>query len=84
MYEEKPHPYSYEYGVHDDYSSSNFDVREHGDTSGNVEGEYSVLLPDGRTLHVKYHADHYAGFVADVTYEGVAHYPEYPHEKHTY
>ena len=37
----------------------------------------SVLLPDGRVQHVKYQADHHSGYVADVTYEGTAHYP--PH-----
>ena len=28
----------------------------------------------------RYHADHYTGYVAEVTYEGVAHFPEHhPH-----
>ena len=77
VYKEAPHPYTYKYGVHDDYSGSNFDAGETGDGHGNVEGSYSVLLPDGRVQHVKYHADHHAGYVADVTYEGAAHHPHH-------
>ena len=26
---------------------------------------------------LRYHADHYTGYVAEVTYEGVAHFPEH-------
>merc|ERR1712172_94216 len=79
-YKEEPHPYHYEYGVHDDYHGTNFNAGETADGTGRVEGSYSVLLPDGRTQHVKYHADHYTGYVAEVTYEGVAHFPEHhPH-----
>ena len=29
---------------------------------------------------MRYHADYYTGYVAEVTYEGVAHFPEHhPH-----
>lgn len=41
-----------------------------------VTGSYQVALPDGRVQTVTYTADHYNGFVADVAYEGEAHYPE--------
>ena len=71
-YKEVPHPYSYEYGVQDAYHGTNFNAGERADGAGNVEGSYSVVLPDGRTQHVKYHADHHTGYVAEVTYEGVA------------
>ena len=69
-------PYTYEYGVKDDYSKAAFNAAETADASGNVLGSYSVALPDGRIQHVKYTADNYNGYVADVSYEGVAAYPE--------
>ena len=34
------------------------------------------ISPDGRIQHVKYTADHYNGYVAEVTYEGTPVYPE--------
>ena len=43
-----PKPYAYAYEVIDPLGSTNFGHREKSD--GNVvEGEYRVLLPDGRT-----------------------------------
>ena len=76
VYPDEPQPYSFEYGVHDDYTGANFNAGETSDGAGSVEGSYSVALPDGRTQHVTYHADDYSGFVADVTYEGEAHYDQ--------
>merc|ERR1712029_1009762 len=67
-------PYSYTYAVADDYSGAAFQQAENNDGTGVVDGEYSVNLPDGRIQHVKYHANDYDGFVADVTYEGEPHY----------
>merc|ERR1711913_247319 len=67
-YPDEPSPYTYTYGVADDYSKATF----------NAEGSYSVALPDGRIQHVNYKADGYEGYVADVTYEGTAVYPEAP------
>merc|ERR1712051_1183571 len=72
---EPPQPYSYQYGVKDEYSGANFGASESSDTKV-VSGSYTVALPDGRIQTVKYTADDYAGYVADVTYEGQAVYPE--------
>merc|ERR1711970_1619997 len=65
-----PLPYTYTYGVADDYSKATFNAAESVDGNGNTEGSYSVALPDGRIQHVNYKADGYEGYVADVTYEG--------------
>ena len=72
-------PYTYEYGVSDAYSGSQFNQVESKDQKGVVVGAYSVALPDGRVQHVKYSADPYGGYVAEVSYEGTAAYPELPH-----
>merc|ERR1711936_1530218 len=73
---ELPEPYTYTYGVADDYSKANFNAAETSDANGVVSGSYSVALPDGRIQHVKYTADHVNGYVAEVTYEGTPVYPE--------
>merc|ERR1712012_1207634 len=69
-------PYTFTYAVADDYSKSSFNAEESSDGASNVQGSYSVALPDGRIQHVKYTSNGYDGFVADVTYEGTAVYPE--------
>ena len=74
-YDESPKPFAFEYGVADDYSGANFKAAETADGKA-VSGSYQVNLPDGRVQTVTYTADHYNGFVADVSYEGVPHYPE--------
>jgi hypothetical protein len=73
-----PKPFAYQYGVKDDYSGASFAKEENQDPAGNLQGSYTVALPDGRTQIVTYHADHENGFVADVKYEGVAQYPPEP------
>merc|ERR1712106_556897 len=75
-YPDEPSPYTYTYGVADDYSKATFNAAETGDGAGNAEGSYTVALPDGRIQHVNYKADGYEGYVAEVTYEGTAAYPE--------
>merc|ERR1719211_746238 len=66
-----PRPYAYEYGVQDKYHGVDFGQSEKSDGKA-VHGSYHVLLPDGRVQNVKYTADHYNGYVADVAYSGVA------------
>ena len=72
----EPSPYTYTYAVADDYSKANFNQQESNDGNSNVQGSYSVALPDGRIQTVKYTSNGYDGLVADVTYEGTAQYPE--------
>merc|ERR1712038_1821290 len=72
---EAAQPYSYQYAVQDDYSGANFAASENSDAKV-VTGSYTVHLPDGRVQTVKYTADHYNGYVADVSYEGTPVYPE--------
>merc|ERR1711981_225655 len=70
-----PPVYGFEYGVADDYSKATFSANEARD-GYKTTGSYRVALPDGRTQIVNYHVDDAAGgYVADVTYEGVAAYP---------
>merc|ERR1712037_1083441 len=75
---EIPQPYAYEYGVADDYSKANFRKAETQDAEGKVAGSFTIALPDGRIQTTTYTADHYNGFVAEVTYEGTPVYPPEP------
>merc|ERR1712018_389651 len=75
-YADEISPYTFSYAVADDYSKANFNAEEQSDGASNVAGSYSVALPDGRIQHVKYSSNGYDGYVADVTYEGTAVYPE--------
>merc|ERR1712223_864397 len=74
---DEPAVYQYGYAVADDYSKANFAQNENRDGYA-THGEYRVALPDGRTQIVTYKvADGYSGYVADVRYEGEAHYEPY-------
>merc|ERR1712126_311841 len=75
-YDETPKPYAFEYGVADDHGGAKFAQSETADGKL-TSGSYSVNLPDGRVQTVTYTVDDYAGYVADVSYEGTAQYPEY-------
>merc|ERR1719476_430156 len=69
-------PYSYQYGVADELSGAAFQQTETDDGTGLRDGSYSVNLADGRIQHVNYHADDANGYVAEVTYDGTAVYPD--------
>ena len=64
-------PYRYGYTVQDTPSANNFAQQETSDGQ-TVSGSYRVALPDGRIQIVTYTADAKNGYVAKVTYEGVA------------
>merc|ERR1712213_151613 len=67
--------YNYQFGVNDpEYSGAVFSHQENREDY-NTQGEYRVNLPDGRVQIVSYTAGP-EGYVADVTYEGEAIYPE--------
>ncbi|XP_063884553.1 cuticle protein 7-like [Scylla paramamosain] len=70
-----PPQYSSNYAVKDDYSGNDFAGTETRD-GYNTQGSYQVLLPDGRLQTVTYYVDGDSGFVAEVSYEGEAQYPE--------
>merc|ERR1712176_8309 len=69
-------PYTYQYGVNDDYSGAAFQQTESDDGTGVRDGSYSVNLPDGRIQHVNYHANDATGYIAEVTYDGTASSPD--------
>jgi hypothetical protein len=75
---EPPMPYQYAYDVKDQYAGVDFDKNEEQDSYGNLKGQYTVQLPDGRRQIVSYTANHEDGFNADVQYEGQAQYPPAP------
>ncbi|XP_059079859.1 cuticle protein 19-like [Tigriopus californicus] len=73
---DEPAKYEYQYAVADQYAGVDFNQNEARDGYA-TNGEYRVVLPDGRTQIVTYTVqDAYSGYVADVKYEGEAQYPE--------
>ena len=72
----EPRPYQYQYDVDDPNYGPMANKEEWSDGAGNVQGSYSVNLPDGRTQIVKYAADYINGYNAEVSYEGVAQHPQ--------
>lgn len=70
-----PSPYSFDYTVNNYESGAQYAANENSDGK-QTKGYYKVALPDGRTQTVTYSSDEHGGFVADVSYEGEAVYPE--------
>ena len=59
----------------DDYSGNNYNAQEARD-GYDTQGSYYVLLPDGRHQTVTYYVNGDSGYVAEVTYQGEAQYPQ--------
>merc|ERR1712121_371971 len=76
-YADAPPKYAYDYAVKDDYSGVDFGQTESRD-GYNTQGSYYGALPDGRLQKVTYTVTAEGGYVADVTYEGEAQYPDTP------
>merc|ERR1711956_181658 len=74
-YPDEPALYTYNFAVKDDYSNNNFGTEEKRDGYA-AQGSYYVALPDDRLQKVTYSVNGEGGYVADVTYEGEAQYPE--------
>ncbi|XP_042858244.1 pro-resilin-like [Penaeus japonicus] len=75
------HAYSYapakkthDFGYSVNEGGNNFGHQQ-SDDGYTTKGSYYVDLPDGRRQKVSYYVSGDSGFVAEVTYEGVAHYP---------
>ncbi|XP_076061347.1 uncharacterized protein LOC143037117 [Oratosquilla oratoria] len=67
--------YEFTHAVKDDESYNDFGHQEVRDDE-NTQGSYYVQLPDGRLQKVTYYVNGDSGFVAEVSYEGEARYPE--------
>ncbi|KAK8384164.1 hypothetical protein O3P69_016114 [Scylla paramamosain] len=81
-YESEEPKYTYSYKVKDYYGNDyGHEEKRDGDLT---EGFYYNHLPDGRLQKIKYVVDGYSGYVADVSYEGEAHYDSGSYESHGY
>ncbi|XP_063591987.1 cuticle protein 7-like [Penaeus indicus] len=67
--------YNFNYAVNDAFGND-FGHQE-GRDGYNTQGSYYVQLPDGRLQRVTYTVNGDQGYVAQVTYEGVAQYPAF-------
>ncbi|XP_042227205.1 cuticle protein 19-like [Homarus americanus] len=67
--------YDFDWSVKDEDSGNDFGHQESRD-GDNTKGSYTVQLPDGRLQTVTYYVDGDSGYVAEVSYEGEAQYPE--------
>lgn len=67
-----PAQYDFSYSVHDEHTG---DIKEQQETrhGDNVQGQYSLVEPDGNRRVVQYTADPHNGFNAVVQREGTIH-----------
>ena len=70
-YADEPAKYAYAWAIKDDPTYNNYGQNENRDGYA-TSGSYYVALPDGRLQRVTYSVNGDGGYVADVTYEGVA------------
>ena len=70
-----PASYDFNWAVNDPPSGNDYGQHESRD-GDNTQGSYFVLLPDGRLQRVEYTVSGDSGFVAQVTYEGEAQFPQ--------
>ena len=70
-----PARYDFNWAVEDASSGNNYGHSESRD-GDNTQGYYFVQLPDGRLQKVIYNVQGNSGFLAEVTYEGEAQYPD--------
>ncbi|XP_066948503.1 pro-resilin-like [Macrobrachium rosenbergii] len=73
---ERPAPYNFDWVVRD-YSGNDYGHHERRDGQ-TTYGAYYVQLPDGRRQKVAYTVSGDSGYVAEVTYEGEAKFPQAP------
>ena len=76
---QEPANYVFDYSAADKYTGVDFAADEKRDGAA-TSGSYRVALPDGRVQTVIYTVDGESGFVAEVSYEGEAQYPEAPYK----
>lgn len=71
--------YEYTYNVYsqDPYNQHVSFNQDESRDGYNTHGEYSVILPDGRTQIVTYKVEGDSGFIADVRFEGEAKYSDF-------
>ncbi|XP_037801917.1 cuticle protein 18.6-like [Penaeus monodon] len=74
-YESGEAKYDFSYAVQHEDSGNDFGHEEARD-GDHTQGSYYVRLPDTRLQSVKYFVDGDSGYVAEVSYEGEARFPD--------